>query len=378
MDKGRLAYLVRRELIANLYASGSYALSGQLFLLLACGWITCSQVPGVLWLSWISVSFFILLCRTLHLWWRRYRRSASGKRLEYEYFISSTCNAIFWGMGLLFFMGDLSEPRRLVLILLSCLYVSGCAAVLHHNARCVYAAVIPIVLAIASELLEMRYPLDVPVLAIVMGSVLFAELLRRHLLRWRESGLYHLFISADMARQLRRKSENLKLAAQQDSLTSLANRRHFEEALELQWRRCSRAMAPLSLLLLDVDHFKRYNDRYGHLVGDLCLQQVAALLPSVLPREDALAARYGGEEFVVLLPFTDLPGAVRLAERIRAATADLVISHEDGQIDGVTCSLGVARVLPGSQMSRRELIEMADVALYRAKRKGRNRVEVAD
>ena len=162
-------------------------------------------------------------------------------------------------------------------------------------------------------------------------------------------------------------------------LTAIANRGKFEEQLEVQWRRCARAAAPLSLLLLDVDYFKQFNDKYGHQAGDECLRQLAAVLKQALRRGDDLAARYGGEEFVLLLPFTDLPGALTVADSVHRGLARLGLPHAGSLVaNRVTCSLGCARLIPDPEIAPGELVEMADVALYRAKRNGRNRIEVAD
>ena len=171
----------------------------------------------------------------------------------------------------------------------------------------------------------------------------------------------------------------MRVASQQDGLTAIANRGKFDEQLEAQWRRCCRAAAPLALILLDVDYFKQFNDRYGHQAGDDCLKQLALLLRNVLRRDDDLAARYGGEEFVLLLPFTDVTGARTIAEAVRQQLRLLAIPHHHSLVaEQVTCSQGCACLIPQPDMASSELIEMADVALYRAKKNGRNRIEIAD
>jgi diguanylate cyclase (GGDEF)-like protein/PAS domain S-box-containing protein len=167
----------------------------------------------------------------------------------------------------------------------------------------------------------------------------------------------------------------LQALAQQDGLTGLANRRRFDEVLVEEFSRARRQREPLSVLLLDADHFKAYNDHYGHLAGDECLRRISAAIESVLRRPGDHAARYGGEEFVVLLPLTDESGALIVAEQIRAAVSALAIQHLGSAPQIVTVSIGVSSLIPfGGADHPDRLIAAADRALYRAKAEGRNRV----
>lgn len=163
-----------------------------------------------------------------------------------------------------------------------------------------------------------------------------------------------------------------------DGLTGVANRRRFDEVLQTEWRRCRRSGAPLTLLILDIDHFKRYNDHYGHQAGDGCLQQVGATLKAGLKRAHDLAARYGGEEFVCLMPECDHPAGEKKAEELRAAVAALGIPHADSpSAHHVTVSIGVAVMFPNGAGGPEVLVAAADAALYEAKRNGRDRVFAA-
>jgi two-component system chemotaxis family response regulator WspR len=170
-------------------------------------------------------------------------------------------------------------------------------------------------------------------------------------------------------------NEELQKLAALDGLTGIANRRRFDEAARFEWQRGRRHGAPLSLLLCDVDSFKLYNDHFGHPAGDLCLKKAAAVLTNQLKRPADLAARYGGEEFALLLPETDLEGALVLAEACRGELERLVLPHPRGASGIVTMSIGVACTVPGENRSLEDLIENADSALYAAKRGGRNRVQ---
>lgn len=201
------------------------------------------------------------------------------------------------------------------------------------------------------------------------------------------SGAHIARLQRDQAfRFLRESQKNLadanielqKLAAL-DGLTGIANRRRFDETLQLEWYRGQRDKQTLSLLLCDIDFFKIYNDSFGHLAGDLCLKKVAAVLTEHLKRPADLASRYGGEEFAIILPETELAGALLVAQACCAHLETLAIENPEAVPTGiVTMSIGVASVVPSPQTSKEWLINRADEALYAAKRGGRNRVCNAD
>ncbi|HTX60604.1 MAG TPA: diguanylate cyclase, partial [Verrucomicrobiae bacterium] len=171
--------------------------------------------------------------------------------------------------------------------------------------------------------------------------------------------------------------ERYALLAYTDSLTDIANRRKFDEAFQREWSRAVREQAPISLLMLDVDYFKAYNDRYGHPTGDLCLQRVAHALQDAVHRPTDLVARYGGEEFVALLPQTGLAGAITTGEAMRQAIARLRIAHEGSSLERVSLSVGIASTVPSGVDTLEMLMRAADEQLYRAKLGGRNRVAAA-
>ena len=166
----------------------------------------------------------------------------------------------------------------------------------------------------------------------------------------------------------------LRQLADSDALTGLANRRRFDETLAAEHERARRSGQPLSLILLDVDYFKKFNDRYGHVAGDDCLRRVAAAIATGPRRPTDLAARYGGEEFAIILPDTDGEGARAVAEKIRQAVPALGIAHADSPCAAVTVSLGVHTCRPAAESEAAPLacIEAADGLLYRAKMDGRN------
>ena len=162
-----------------------------------------------------------------------------------------------------------------------------------------------------------------------------------------------------------------------DALTGLANRRYFDEFLEKEWRRAIRAGLPLSLIMMDIDHFKLYNDNYGHHGGDECLKRVGECLSAVGKRPSDLVARYGGEEFAVILGSTSLSEATAIAEDLCSRVHALAIRHDYSTAGSVvTVSVGAASIAPDKQMQASALIEAADSALYHAKENGRNRIAV--
>jgi diguanylate cyclase (GGDEF)-like protein/PAS domain S-box-containing protein len=188
---------------------------------------------------------------------------------------------------------------------------------------------------------------------------------------------------AERTRELSEANQKLKQLAYFDALTGIANRRQFDDVMNLEIRRTARDEKPLSLILCDVDYFKRYHDTYGHAAGDNCLKQIAELIAASFKRAADFPARYGGEEFAVILPQTDAGESHILAERLRERIWDANIAHIASQIaDRVTLSLGVTTVQPeqlnpAKLIARSTILKTADEALYRAKATGRNRVEGA-
>lgn len=178
---------------------------------------------------------------------------------------------------------------------------------------------------------------------------------------------------------LRQANEELSRLSFSDALTGLPNRRRFDQQLDLEWRRTARQGVPLALILVDVDHFKAYNDALGHSEGDACLRDVAEIIRSTASRAGDFAARFGGEEFVLLIPGLDLTAACLYAERLRAACEARALPHPASAVGPViTISLGVAAWVPRSGLDAAVLFDAADAALYRAKASGRNCVDSAN
>ncbi len=178
--------------------------------------------------------------------------------------------------------------------------------------------------------------------------------------------------------ELQEANKKLERLASLDGLTGLANRRLFERTLKKEWKRARRQGHQLGIIMLDIDHFKYYNDTYGHQAGDECLKKIAGKLSSLIYRPADVAARYGGEEFAVILPETDLEGIKEVAERVRTGIKDLRMEHEKSPVDEyVTVSVGAAVAQSCRKSEPEELVGAADEALYEAKEAGRNRVKLS-
>lgn len=177
--------------------------------------------------------------------------------------------------------------------------------------------------------------------------------------------------------ELKRYRDKLENLSAMDGLTGIPNRRRFDEFLDQEWLRGLRNQSPLSVCMMDVDFFKRFNDFYGHAAGDNCLRRVAKALASAIQRPADFVARYGGEEFVYVLPDTDANGTVALAEKFRDSVAALEIPHADSAVATyVTISGGLATAIPVENSSPAQLLDAADQLLYWAKRAGRNQILV--
>jgi diguanylate cyclase (GGDEF)-like protein len=184
-----------------------------------------------------------------------------------------------------------------------------------------------------------------------------------------------ILLAIEDVTERKKAEEQLKLLASMDGLTGISNRRHFDNTLDAEWRRAMRSSTPVSLIMIAIDYFKNYNDFYGHLAGDSCLQKIAHMIRDSLRRAGNIAARYGGEEFAVILPDTDAEGAHLFAESLREKIEDLDIKHNDSKAGShVTISLGVSTAIPEKDSTPDTLMSQADKALYKAKQGGRNRV----
>lgn len=370
---------VKQAIMAQLYQNILFSLPRIACLALCWSLLFYQYVPLESSLSWLTGMVVVLFARYRHARWRSaLLQHTPLSVLERELLIGITITSLIWALGLNLYMGKLPDIYRAVMIIISSHLLVASAITLFGCRRLLYGAMAPISTAMLFELYDGN-PQEQIVALLIGGYLLFflPSLLQR-LRKDQFSTLHQRFSHAQMASELELLSNHLRLTSRQDGLTGIANRPHFDERLSQAWRRCLRANTPVSLVFIDVDYFKQFNDFYGHQAGDECLQQVAGLIADAQCREDDLAARYGGEEFVLLLPSTSSQGAQLLAERVNCALAKLQIVHQHSLVsEYVTCSFGVATVVPDRNMSEVYLIQKADAALYQAKHNGRNRIEVA-
>jgi diguanylate cyclase (GGDEF)-like protein len=173
--------------------------------------------------------------------------------------------------------------------------------------------------------------------------------------------------------QMKMQQDILENLSSIDGLTGIPNRRYFDQELQQEWKRATRSQTPLSVIMMDIDFFKKYNDHYGHPSGDECLRSVAKALSGTLHRSQDIIARYGGEEFIALLPDTEIAGALTIGEGMRQNVKNLQIPHAQSlAADYVTISAGIANIVPTNEYGSGLLIEGADKALYKAKNDSRN------
>lgn len=179
--------------------------------------------------------------------------------------------------------------------------------------------------------------------------------------------------------ELKKQRDILENLSNLDGLTGIPNRRRFDEMLEQEWQHAIRSHLPLSLIMIDIDYFKRFNDHYGHSAGDVCLKQVAQTLATAIERKTDFIARYGGEEFVCILPMTDAKGTFVIAKKLQRSIFFLNIPHVDSLVaDRITISQGIATIFPTSVINHKTLMEVVDKALYQAKAAGRNQIKTVE
>lgn len=336
-----------------------------------------NAVPTPVLLGWSGLLIAVTGARFLSL--RAFRnaapRSEADLALWTRFFLAGACAAgVVWGLSGILLFHPSSFPHQVVLAFVLGGMVAGAVPLLSPVSHAYWCFAIPVVLPISIRMMLAgdRIHLVMGVMMVIFGLAMLATSAQvRRLFRDSEKLRRELYSSIEV-------EQALEYLVRLDSLTGIPNRRLFEEELGKEWARATRDHAPLSLIMADIDHFKEYNDHYGHPAGDLCLVDVAQAMHRALSRPGDVVARIGGEEFAFLLPQTDLSGAIAVAEQIRERILALNLPHQASPVAGhVTLSFGVSSSELASVSSPAELIRTSDIALYEAKRCGRNQIVAA-
>jgi diguanylate cyclase (GGDEF)-like protein len=334
-------------------------------------------VPAPTLLSWSGLLIAVTGARflTLRAFLNASPRTESDHAVWAKYFLAGACAAgVVWGVSGILLFHPSSFPHQIVLAFVLGGMLAGAVPLLSSVDHAYWCFAIPVVVPISIQMMLVgdRIHLIMGLMMTIFGLAMLATSAQVHrLFRDSERLRRELFSSTEV-------KQALEYLVRLDSLTGIPNRRLFEEEFSKEWARSKRDQEPLALITADIDHFKEYNDHYGHPAGDLCLVEVAQAMYHALSRPGDVAARVGGEEFAILLPQTDLNGAISVAEQIRERVLALNLLHEGSPVARqVTLSFGVSSSELASGASPAELIRTSDVALYEAKRRGRNQIVAA-
>lgn len=376
------------EQVRFLYRNATHSIPFNVFVSLILVFVFWPVATHAMLVYWFSATTVVALARIWHVRaaLRRDEFASQPESLSRQFIIGSTATAAVWSVG--FVTIGLSLP--LVYLTLFLLVVGGISAGAftsmgtHRGAYLTFLAVmyVPVLLKLVITGTPLATTMSV-VVAVFTGMLALTHGVSHRML---VDGIRIRIENQNLVRRLERANNRLEIAnielgtqAETDGLTGIGNRRFFEQRFTQEWARALRHGSDIACVMIDVDYFKQFNDRYGHASGDECLKRIAEILGGGLKRPTDIVARYGGEEFIVLLPETSLDGAQAVAERLRLSVAELGIPNEDAPgTRQVSISLGVACTRPGYDSKQHAVVAAADDALYAAKRTGRNRVMAAD
>jgi len=353
------------SIIQQLYRSAATGIIANAILGIILVWSLWSNIPQFIALIWLCTNLvlnFLRLLITIYVLKLGLINEQSWKRWATIHMLAIGTTSSLWGIAAFLFYVE----GRIEFQVFFALIVVGMAS-----------AALPMVAIYLPSYIAYFLPSIIPLMGVFIAEgdklhVRMAVLVAIYILTMLTTArLYYARIIESTSARLQ-----LDLLAHVDALTGLANRRAYDKLLGKEWRRMMRTMQPLSLLVIDVDFFKEYNDAFGHQAGDDCLIQIARTLEDVFRRSGDFVARLGGEEFVALVPVTENGGAADLAEQARQAVFSQGISHPNPDKDYVTVSIGLSTTTPNENLSVSALYESADKALYAAKDEGRNRVSI--
>ncbi len=325
-------------------------------------------------LAWLGAVLLVAAAR--YMLWRSYGDPRRAGRISGETWrrlaVAGACAAgVAWGSAGIILFHPESFPHQVFLAFVLGGMVAGGIPLLSSIKSAYRCFAIPVLLPITLQFMAHgdRIHLIMGLMILIFGAAMLASSVHVHRV-YRDAVELRLQLVTSV-----KAGDALKQMVHVDELTGIANRRLFEQALAAEWRRAEREGGVLAVVTADIDHFKAFNDYYGHPAGDRCLIRVAKSMASSVLRAGDVAARIGGEEFAFLLPGTSIEAAAMVAERIRKNVNDLRLPHAASPVAGkVTVSLGVAALRPNPGISSLDLLHASDVALYSAKRRGRNRV----
>lgn len=365
--RGQIAYLYNNKMLGI----WSNILLSAVLLLFLWFHLPKQKIPLLIWFGLIVTLSIVrfLMGRSFKAKQEYTQAELAGWANRHVFF--TTLISTIWGLaGIVFFPNDLAHQALLALVLFSVLLaaIPTLAASRIAYYLQIFVTLVPLIILL---FLQKGQDQSLLALALIITAVT-------------------LMLIANYIYQLLFELQNTQVALQDladtDQLTQVANRRHFDREFKVEWRRAMRERTPVSMLLIDVDHFKKYNDTYGHQAGDVCLQKIAQSLTSITHRPADLASRYGGEEFAILLPVTKQKDAAMLAERLRRKIEALHIEHSESEFGIVTVSIGVSCCEPawdftGNTPEEEQkvifpamLLTAADNALYVSKEQGRNQI----
>lgn len=367
------------EQVRILYSQLPTALVGGCVIAGLLTWILLDIANPLTLTLWAATLFAVLAYRTP--WYFAFNKAQPDeqaiRRWGRRYLWMTSLNAFVWAAAPWLFIDPTQTEFALIIVLwifgMSAASISAYAVHMHAMMAFILPVTLPTILCLLVKPIPYGVQLALALSAYVVVVLRAANPISRAMV---DSIRLNLQMKSEIEeRKLAQKK--LSLLAKQDALTGLANRRHFDETLIHEIQRAEREHYPLSLILIDIDYFKSYNDNYGHPAGDSCLQQVSHTIMQQLKRPADLAARYGGEELALVLPHTSNSQAFALAESLRKAILALRIAHVGSQLTGtnyVTISAGIATLNANEHGTSEQLIQAADERLYQAKAQGRNQV----
>ncbi len=379
----RLKHAVVEEQLSYLSYMGIPAYFSNVVIALIIAYVYWQREPLIVG----TLSIIVMGISTLrYIFFRLYTHTEPARR-DHEhwsrmYLLGSTFTGLIWGIGLAFFANYLGGIDFFIILTVTIIVSAIGFISLSSDLRAVFLFFYPLMIPMTlSCFMYYTSPLMLATGIMLIIYMIVAGFLTtmhfRHFIR----GVIYQQRNLQLKQRIEHSNDDLKQANEKlealsatDSLTGLANRRQFDHFIERELQQSQREHSPLSIILIDIDYFKPYNDNYGHLAGDEALVKVARAIAESLTRPMDLAARYGGEEFVIVLPCTDMMGAINIAERVQRSVNALQLRHEYTQLADkfITISMGLAEMNIDKDCTPQTLTHRADMALYVAKESGRN------